>query len=676
MASSLTSTEVYLEHYRLTTRTGGTPVEIGRNGPAITYRASEQKTGAPVALTIVPVDSVDPAEIDHFEEQGRAAMLLDHINIAKTIAFGRTDDSFVFVSEYPPGETVEAWVKANGPMPPDAVVRIALQVVTALGAASFHELTHPAIQPGNLVIVRGKTAEDGWPFVKLTHFALAGLKSAPGSPEPDLSASEFASPEQLLQDRVDFRSEIYSLGATMCFLLTGVFYSAYPRSPQTKRFARPLRTLIAKTLEDDPALRPQNPVSFTEELRNCLAAIDRRIGLQRRFGIPFSAVARPPRRPRFRKRKLTPLVAPIAAAIAEPEPEPDAVDVLPVPAPIPRRRFRYGWAIAAALFIAGLCAALLLPEDVVTSVLHRNKEPKTIGVPVGVPESTPATAIVQNSPVLSAPAPAKSSPQTDVAPVVAGPSPQAIANAPKQAVAQPQSVAESKQESTPAASQHARGSADEAFVASNAPATSNPAPPDSSGQSSETEPHVAPVPQQDNAAANQPDASPQTVIAKNSTGEAAPPAEAPDENVSRRSETPTQDENEGQSRSDSVVESKPDNNSDADTSSQAVKPRIKKPATTTHRSTSSRVPRALPADPPNRRAGGTIRARVVGITPAGNVILQLPNGERAIVSPQDADSYSRPDAAPRRPRRVIIERRIYPPPDYAVPYQPFDSPRD
>src|SRR5262249_19444679 len=158
----------------------------------------------------------------------RTAMLLDHEHVARVVAFGTADKSLVFVSEYPQGDTVEEWVKANGPMPADAVLRAALQVVAALQAASFHGLTHPAIQPSNLIIVRGKTAEGGWPFIKLTHFALAGLKSAPGENVPDLSASDFASPEQLIQGKVDFQSEIYSLGATMCFLLTGVFYSAYP----------------------------------------------------------------------------------------------------------------------------------------------------------------------------------------------------------------------------------------------------------------------------------------------------------------------------------------------------------------------------------------------------------------------------------------------------------------
>ena len=77
MATDLKPTELFFDQYRLTTAAGGTPMEIGRNGPAITYRASDQKSGAPVALTIVPIQAVDPAEREHFEEKARTAMLLD-----------------------------------------------------------------------------------------------------------------------------------------------------------------------------------------------------------------------------------------------------------------------------------------------------------------------------------------------------------------------------------------------------------------------------------------------------------------------------------------------------------------------------------------------------------------------------------------------------------------------
>ena len=240
---------VFFSHYRLAREYDGSPVEISRTGAATIYKASDLRSGAPVALTLMPADSIDPAEVKHFEQRARAALVLDHINIVRTVEFGREGDDFAFVSEFPPGETLAAWIKEHGPMAPDAVLRVALQVVSALGAASFHGITHRGIEPANIMIVSGQTAEGGWPFVKLMNLPVAGqTQRSEGKSE----AAEFASPEQLGEGTVDFRSEIYSLGATMCFLLTGAFYSAEPRSLQTKRFAAPLRKLITPMLRQNP----------------------------------------------------------------------------------------------------------------------------------------------------------------------------------------------------------------------------------------------------------------------------------------------------------------------------------------------------------------------------------------------------------------------------------------
>jgi serine/threonine protein kinase len=679
MATDLMPTELFLEQYRLTTTAGGKPVEIGRNGPAITYRASDQESGVPVALTIVPIDSVDPAEREGFEEKARTAMRLRHINIAKTLAFGTTDDSFLFVSEYPPGETVEAWVRTHGPMPPDAVLRIAHQVVAAVGTASFHELNHPAIQPANLVIVTGKTAAGGWPLVKLTHFALSGFKSALRHAEPDLSASDFASPEQLLQGKVDFRSEIYSLGATMCFLLTGVFYSAYPRSPQTKRFARPLRTLIAHTLEDDPAERPQDPVLFAEELRACLAAIERREELRRRFGIPFSPlVTKPPRKRRIRQAHPTPLLATVGQTSTAP------------PTEVVRHqasRWRPALAMAGGVLALGLIAALFLPEDVVTAALHRNKTKpiEAIGVPVGVPDAARATvqpnpsastSSPQNSRVVAAPA------NNSNTPVEAASSAGQAANNSNQPAGVPVTDRSAAPPPPVVAEQNATVANDSA-APSAAPQLANkvePAAPPivaSNAPSAPPEPAAPPATRTESAL---PTATPATVAVNKIAPEPAPPAELEDENAGDRpNEQSTQNESVERPRettADASTDSETisEKGSGSSKSSAASKSRTRKsPVVAQHRASSSRtrVPRALPAEPDSEPArGGTVRARVVRVTPAGNVILEMPSGEQAIVSPQDAEAYSGTKVRRHRPRRVIIERRVVVP----APYQPFLPP--
>src|SRR6266581_5261683 len=279
----------FAEHYRICVKGDGSPRELSRTGGAITYKAKDIRSGEAVALKRIPITSVDPATRERFEEQARIAQLPDHINIAKVSAFGVEDDYFVFVSEYLEGETLDSWIAANGPMALDAVLRIALQVVSALSAASFHGLTHRAIQPSNLMIVPGPTAEGGWPFVKLINFGLTGFN--PDSHDGETREAQFASPEQLQHGTVDFRSEIYSLGATMCFLLTGAALSAGTIPLQhLSRFPTRVRNLLAQMLRNNPDDRPQDPVGFAEEIRECLLRVERRQALARRLGVPLVSI--------------------------------------------------------------------------------------------------------------------------------------------------------------------------------------------------------------------------------------------------------------------------------------------------------------------------------------------------------------------------------------------------
>src|SRR6266446_744396 len=380
----------FAEHFRICAKGDGSHRELSRTGDAITYKAKDIRSGEPVALKLIPIVSVDPAARERFEEQARAAQLLDHINIAKVSAFGVEEDHFVFVSEYLEGETLDSWIAANGPMALDAVLRIALQVISALSAASFHGLTHRAIRPSNLMIVSGPTAEGGWPFVKLINFGLAGFN--PDSQGGETREAQFASPEQLQHGTVDFRSEIYSLGATMCFLLTGAAPSAgtIPLQ-QLSRFPTRVRNLLAQMLRNNPDERRQDPVGFAEEIRECLLRVERRQALARRLGVPLvSIIPRTSERPQVR---------------------------------VPRRAL----ALAALALTLAALAAILLAEPIRT-VLHRNRTAKAIGIPIGVPEALPEPIIASRA---SGQAPAASPAPTNATNVVSG---QATAPIPNQSV--------------------------------------------------------------------------------------------------------------------------------------------------------------------------------------------------------------------------------------------------
>src|SRR5436305_11492768 len=193
---------IFLQHYRVCLSSDGTPNELRRDGAAIAYEAVDERSGEPVALTLLPVESIDPAVREQFEEQARAVERLRHVNIAKVFDFGREGGNYVYVSEKLPGETLAAWVAQHGPMPADAVLRVAEQIVSVLSTAKFHKLAHCAIQPSNLMIVPGSTPEGGWPFVKLMNFGLAGLKlhepnGGDTREESFSTAPKFASPEQV-----------------------------------------------------------------------------------------------------------------------------------------------------------------------------------------------------------------------------------------------------------------------------------------------------------------------------------------------------------------------------------------------------------------------------------------------------------------------------------------------
>ena len=162
-----------LRNYRVRLKYDGSPYEPDRDGPAISYEAVDERTAESVSVTLIPAESIDPTERGRFEEELAAAQKLRHANVAKLLDFGREGDDYVYVSERLGGETLASWVRNHGPMAADAALRVGEQVVSVLSSAGFHKLPYPSIQPSDIMLVPGQTAEGSWPLIKVTNVRLA-----------------------------------------------------------------------------------------------------------------------------------------------------------------------------------------------------------------------------------------------------------------------------------------------------------------------------------------------------------------------------------------------------------------------------------------------------------------------------------------------------------------------
>jgi serine/threonine protein kinase/tetratricopeptide (TPR) repeat protein len=301
--------------FEIARREDGSFWELGHGAMGVTYRALDKVLHRTVALKVIEV----PAEAggaraarERFLREARAAAALRHPNVASVFQFGASTevDRCYYAMELVEGETLEALVRREGPLKIELALEIAIQVTRALMAAAAHGLIHRDLKPANIMLAPNDSGPAALE-VKVIDFGLAKA-TVDAAGERDLThggfvgTPTFASPEQLGSAPVDARSDIYSLGVTIWYALTGEVPCPGRtieeiRQCQTevalpveqlvsRKIPAPLIALLRSALSVNPTQRPASPRELLAALESCRAQLSSPIGSAlRRVGRRWAA---------------------------------------------------------------------------------------------------------------------------------------------------------------------------------------------------------------------------------------------------------------------------------------------------------------------------------------------------------------------------------------------------
>ncbi|HEY9014919.1 MAG TPA: protein kinase, partial [Gemmatimonadales bacterium] len=189
---------------------------LGTGGFGRVYRVRDLMLEREVALKVLqPLLTRDPEVVERFRREAQLAAGLSHPNIVNIYDIGGRSGLLWYTMELINGPSLAQLVEREGPLPLDRVLRILREALSALAHAHGSGLVHRDIKPENMLI-------DQTGSLQITDFGLAlALRGKYGGATSQSGTPQFASPEQLLGERVDQRSDLYSLAAVAYYALLG-----------------------------------------------------------------------------------------------------------------------------------------------------------------------------------------------------------------------------------------------------------------------------------------------------------------------------------------------------------------------------------------------------------------------------------------------------------------------
>ncbi len=257
--------------------------EIGKGAMGVVYEAHDPQIDRIVALKVLRQEKMSSEEfVQRFLKEARAIGRLSHPNIVAIYDVGRDNDTIYIAMEYLEGDPMDK-VISDGTIPFKKIIAMCAQVAETLAYAHEKGLIHRDIKPSNIIVnKRG--------HIKITDFGIARFEDPQASEATQagviLGTPAYMSPEQVKGERVDRRSDLFSLGVILYELATNkrpfrgenmvaTFHSILedtPSSPSHENDEIPeqLSTVVMRSIEKDPEKRFQDGIEMAESLQTCL----------------------------------------------------------------------------------------------------------------------------------------------------------------------------------------------------------------------------------------------------------------------------------------------------------------------------------------------------------------------------------------------------------------------
>lgn len=278
---------------------------VGGGGMGAVFRALDTTLDRTVAVKVLFAEqSADDEVVRRFRNEAQSAARLNHDNIGRVHAVGYEDGWHFIVFEFIEGRNLRDIVAESGPFDVPRTIDVAVQIAEALAHATEREVVHRDIKPSNIIITPDGRA-------KLVDMGLARLHQMAGVDDLTVSGMtlgtfDYISPEQARDPRgADVRSDLYSLGCTLYFLLVGrppfaegtmvqkllQHQQDPPPAIESSRqdVPRKLSAAVMRLMQKDPADRYQHP----EELVEDLAGLAKDHGIAVNLARPTTALDRP-----------------------------------------------------------------------------------------------------------------------------------------------------------------------------------------------------------------------------------------------------------------------------------------------------------------------------------------------------------------------------------------------